>query len=62
MGRCRQFKTCDCCGASLDFGERCECIDRTKKNTEIFEQLLTLGSDNQYIYGGMDIENYKVKN
>ena len=26
-----KYKLCELCGAALDFGERCDCIDENKK-------------------------------
>lgn len=47
-----KFKECECCGASLDFGERCECeeIKETKLNELL--SLFNQDEDGQLILGG----------
>lgn len=38
------YKVCECCGANLDFGERCDCRDR-EATTEEKEEVIPDGTE-----------------
>ena len=43
------YRTCHLCGANLDPGERCDCMEEKEKTAKKYEELLTSESNGQMI-------------
>jgi hypothetical protein len=54
-----KYRECEHCGASLDFGEKCNCIEESEAKKKQYESLFCLDADGQIKFGGMKSEYIK---
>lgn len=43
-------KQCEYCGASLDFGEKCDCIAETEERRKRWESMIKTGNNGQQTF------------
>ena len=53
------FLVCKNCGANLEPGEKCDCMDRMQKVIRIFDKVLSEEPDGQIRIGGLFDEQKK---
>lgn len=54
-----KYIVCEHCGATLDFGEKCNCLEEKESKLNQLLSLLSQESDGQLTIGGQTSEYYK---